>query len=237
MTAMRFTGAILVASLALGACKDKDPGPAKGAASKEQKTPAKAAGAEDKAAKPEATAADAKAAAQELPPPDPKGLASVPKILEAAPPEPMARVRVAAAVLKGLEADRIPKELVKALEAIDQVDPDQMTEAIAMGILADAPGPSGSAAQHAGHQAFLDICKDGDRIFETLASMPPDARMVAMWNACKFGDSTLLAEDEARAAPNFLLPVLALTIHGYLKARTELHPAERQALRTLATGK
>jgi hypothetical protein len=249
---MRGRLGILIAAFSLGACgllgsggspeasksKQDEPAPAK-AESKVSKAEAEAAIAEAKAAVEEAKAAveEAKAGAVEPPYPslDPKLLEAIPAMLDSAAPDPDVRIRMAAAALEDLEARRIPKSLVDALDALGSVSPDQVALVIAKAISGD--GGKIQLVRSAGERAWLDVCKDGDEVLSALASAAPPDRPRLMWNACKLEGNGLLDEKEASSSPSFMLPVLALTIHGYIKARTEVHPVERQALRTLATGK
>jgi len=245
---------ILIAALALGACsllgKEDAPKPSKSeqeqrapakAESKVTKAEAEAAMAEAKAAVAEAKAAvdEAKAAEPEpiYPALDPKRLETIRAALEAAPPDPDDRVRFAARAIEELERGRLPKSVLDALHALDLVSPDQTAAVICKAICGDGADRVLNLVRSPGERAWLDVCEDGDKVLEALASAAPDQRMRLLWEACKLDGNGLLSQEEASSAKSFMLPVLALTIHGYIKARAEVHPVERQALHTLATGK
>jgi hypothetical protein len=245
---------ILVAVLTLCGCSllDKDAAPEPSESVDESKQPAstkqepkvtkaeaEAAMADAKAAVAEAKAAVEEAKAAEVeplyPPLDPKRLEAIKAALAAAPPDPEDRVQFAARAIEDLEQRRLPKSVLDALRAISSVPPEHFNEVICKAICGE--GGRLKLVRSPGERAWLDVCEDGDKVLNALANLRPEDKIPELWKACKLDDNGLLDQKEAVAARSFMLPVFAITIHGYIKARTEVHPVERQALRTLAMGK
>jgi hypothetical protein len=117
------------------------------------------------------------------------------------------------------------------------VSPDQTASVICKAICGDDGDRVLQLVRSPGERAWLDVCEDGDKVLSALATMRPEDKIPELWRACKLEENGLLDRDEALAARSALRLAFALTIHGYIKARTKVHPVERQALRMLATGK
>jgi hypothetical protein len=219
---MRGRRGILVALLVLCACEGKGTAPAPAKSAEEQKQPATTK-AEAEAA---VEAAKAGAMAPPYPPLDPKLASSVLTMLDSAGPDPEHRTKTAAVGLKQLEQGRLPKELLDILAAIDAGTPDAIDPRISKGLTG-----------RLGRQAFSAVCEGGDKVLDAVPAMAPAVQLPQLWKWCKLEGNGLLDRDEALAARSAPRLALAITIHGYIKARTEVHPVERQVLRMLATGK
>jgi len=213
---------ILAVALALCACSGKSSAPAPSKSAEEPKQPASAK------AEQQAAVVEAKAGAVEPPYPslDPKLASSVLDMVGSAGPSADERSKMAAVGLAQLERGRLPRELLDSLGAL-HASTQGGTE---LGVL---KGLSGGP----GRQAFSKVCAGGGKVLDAVPAMAPEVQIPQLWNWCKPEKTGLLDRDEALAAQSPMRLALALTIHGYIKARAEVHPVERQLLRTLATGK
>ena len=153
----------------------------------------------------------------DMPAVDEKGANSLGEALKNA--EDHQRPLLAVVGLAEIEGGRLPPPFIKGLDAIQNAPPEMRAQ-----LLAKALSESMSMLDH--------LCGDGRKLMQSLATMAPEQRAVAIYEGCSLDKQGLLTKAEMNSRDGMMV-LMGSLVFDHLSRGGELHAGERAAVEAM----
>ncbi|KIG12334.1 hypothetical protein DB30_01566 [Enhygromyxa salina] len=155
----------------------------------------------------------------EMPEVDAKAASELGEALKSA--DAHARPVLAAVGLAETERDRLPDPFIEGLEALQNTPPEMRAQ-----LLAKALSESMSMLDH--------MCGDGRKLMQSLATIAPDQRGVAIYEGCGLEKHGLLTKADMSARDGMMV-LMGSLVFDHLSRGGELHAGERAAVEAMVS--